>query len=326
MTALPARSPAEAELYLRMLPCERCGERDTAWEYSAQFPAGGGFGDEYRGECATCGQLRFAQFTAGGDGPAEAPSTAAGDGPPETRFGGGQPSRLLDAGQWLAVADGVWEAADEAGEASADLAGYVRDAYLEAMKFLPPGADRLPDSALFSEMGRQVAHDIPDGLTRRELAAHVDAAEAWLARLRTPAAAPDPFDDLRQAAAALRAEFLAVSVDVYPDARPVVERDTGPIGLTSASGGRPEWHLATVVVSVAAPGTGWDAAAAVDRAGRALYLRGWTAREPRQVGDGWTVVAERGELTVRVSMRTDQGILRFLGETGQYQAPAGGDE
>lgn len=148
MTPLPARTRDEAALYLALTPCPVCGERDTPWLVTAVET---GDVERYGGECASCGARRDAAFVIGG-----APTT--------TRFGGDEPSRLLDAAQWLDVAAEAEVASDEADRA--ECLGYALDAVLEAMKFLPTGGDEVPPETLSSARGAEVLGEQPVSLTR----------------------------------------------------------------------------------------------------------------------------------------------------------------
>ncbi|WP_280398755.1 hypothetical protein [Nocardia carnea] len=89
-------------------------------------------------------------------------------------------SQLIDAGQWILVAETF---ASRALEASMSYAGrpdqdrtiveqnwqFAAEALGEAMKFLPEGAQRLPERVFWSGLGERFAHEHPDRITRAQL-------------------------------------------------------------------------------------------------------------------------------------------------------------
>jgi hypothetical protein len=72
-------------------------------------------------------------------------------------FGGTEPSELLDAGEWLWVADLTAGnvPADDRAEAHRSLS-VATAAVEEVVKFIPPGADEVPGDAFWSQRGREV--------------------------------------------------------------------------------------------------------------------------------------------------------------------------
>lgn len=89
-------------------------------------------------------------------------------------------SQLVDAGQWILVAGTYARRALEADLAYTGQPGqdrrsvelnwqFATEAIGEALKFLPDGADRLPDVAFWSELGQQVQREQPDRITRAQL-------------------------------------------------------------------------------------------------------------------------------------------------------------
>jgi hypothetical protein len=351
-----ARTPLEAEVYLSLLPCDRCGETGTDWEYGARTSVDGRIIDQYVGECPSCGADRAATFARAGDPPPGAGTVS--------RFGGAQPSELLDAGQWLAVAGSVEALATMDGTSLRDrltCVEYARDAYLEALKFLPPGAQSVPESALFSEEGRRAARAEPLNLTRDWIEAQASDAGDWADRLRASAdsdsdsdsdsddragdgsddADPDPpaedavdeTADLALAHTRLRDELLAVAGEVFPAGTPLVTRDDGLVAVERAPGAAVEYCVADVAVSVPAPGDGrdgidapagrrWPAAATLTGTAGVLRGRGWSVEEPRQERGHWALAARWEGHSLYATMREDEGILRLTGETAQYRRPA----
>jgi len=71
-------------------------------------------------------------------------------------FGGPEPSELLDAGQWLDVADrAAAEVPTDPAEASRVLA-VARAAVDEVVKFVPAGQDAVPEDAFWTPEGQAV--------------------------------------------------------------------------------------------------------------------------------------------------------------------------
>lgn len=182
MRPLPARTRAEAALCLALWPCPTCGELDTPWLLTALENLDGEPVERYGGECSCCGARRDAAFVIGGE-------------PTTTRFGGDEPSRLLDAAQWLDVAAEAEVASDE-GE-RAERLGYALDAVLEAMKFLPEGGDEVPPAALTSARGAQMLATEPLSLTR----GWMESLRTAYSRLLAEGAAPALTDDSGRPAA-----------------------------------------------------------------------------------------------------------------------------
>ncbi|GAA1512248.1 hypothetical protein GCM10009677_51550 [Sphaerisporangium rubeum] len=142
-----ARTRDEAHLYLDLHPCAACGSVDVTWQ-DALVTSGGSAATRYSGICPGCGAAREYVFAS-----PRREVVAAGF----PVFGGPEPSRLLDAGEWLWVADltaGNVPAGDPvaARRALAVAAAAVE----EVVKFIPPGADRVPDEAFWSDRGRRV--------------------------------------------------------------------------------------------------------------------------------------------------------------------------
>jgi hypothetical protein len=95
------------------------------------------------------------------------------------RFGLGV-SQLIDAAQWAVVAATYARRALEAdmayaGDPSQDRDSvelnweFAADAVAEALKFLPDGADAVPDEGVWSEFGRQARARNPELVTRAKL-------------------------------------------------------------------------------------------------------------------------------------------------------------
>jgi hypothetical protein len=165
--ALPrARSVAEAQLYIGLLPCV-CGESGLSADrevlsYTPPVIV------RYLGVCLGCGRnrefvLEMAEVPAQDDRP--------------VRFGAGpEPSTLVDAGGWLLVAQQMAEGADELVRPGRLTGTDIRIAYDllrataaavdEILKFLPPDADAVPDEAFWTDAGRAVRRAAPDRFAR----------------------------------------------------------------------------------------------------------------------------------------------------------------
>src|SRR5688500_9923308 len=92
---LYARTNAEAHLYMDLTPCA-CG--DAAFERtSSVVDEGGVLCSRYAGACRSCGTERTFTF--------ELPETIRPPARGKIEYGGRDPSRVIDPGQWLAVAD-----------------------------------------------------------------------------------------------------------------------------------------------------------------------------------------------------------------------------
>ncbi|MET7747054.1 hypothetical protein [Micromonospora sp. NPDC005367] len=170
MTLLPAvRSRDEADLYLELHPCPRCGSMEATWE---ETPTAQGTRPAYRysGHCADCGEQREFVFAL----PDGQPAPASPGPHPTTRFGGPQPSALLDPGEWLLVADWCGEASEVAERQgddaeAADLRWTAVAAMEEVRKFVPAEGDVIPESAFWSTRGRTVYQRDPGRFRRRRL-------------------------------------------------------------------------------------------------------------------------------------------------------------
>lgn len=177
MTRRYARTNAEAHLYMDLRPCS-CGE--TAFDRrSAVITHDGVLCSRYTGTCPGCGTAREFVF--------ELPETIRPIRSDHVEFGGADPSRLLDPGEWMAVAT---ERAKRDPGTRDDL-DVARAALVEVMKFLPPASgrpasevrnDRVPDDAFVTERGRAVRDAEPGRFRRVRLEAVLDAWNDVMAR------------------------------------------------------------------------------------------------------------------------------------------------
>lgn len=111
------------------------------------------------------------------------------------RFGLGV-SQLVDAGQWILVgttyarraleADLVYHGGPAEDRRRVELNWeFAADAVAEAVKFLPEGADVLPDEAVWSELGQQARGENPEHFTREKLIDDLEYYRGTLEDFRT---------------------------------------------------------------------------------------------------------------------------------------------
>jgi hypothetical protein len=153
MVLPPARTNAEAHLYMDLHPCG-CGEIRFP-RHSSVVTAAGELVSRYTGTCPGDGAEREFMFRLPADLLAPPPDGTV-------RYGGPEPSELIDPGEWLSVADAC------ARSVPADTATLAGDGLMEAramlyraaaaidevLKFIPSGADRVPETAFVTDRGR----------------------------------------------------------------------------------------------------------------------------------------------------------------------------
>ncbi|MFG2062018.1 hypothetical protein ACGFIK_11430 [Micromonospora sp. NPDC048871] len=168
-----SRANAEAHLYMDLHACS-CGSTRFPRHSSVVVLADGDLASRYTGACEGCGEEREFVFRL------PATPTDAGGG---FRYGGDEPSQLLDPGEWLLVADAY--AASVPAETTGEAAQRARAALTravaaldEVVKFAPDGAE-IPGAAFVSDRGRQL-HQREPGRFRRERLAAVRGAYADL--------------------------------------------------------------------------------------------------------------------------------------------------
>lgn len=158
-TAMPfavARTRDEAHLYLDLHPCQKCGSVETTWATSV-VTVEGELASRYTGTCEECGAEREFLFGL-------PPQPVMPEGYPT--FGGPEPSQLLDAGEWMWVADLTAGnvPVDDRAEARRTLS-IAAASVAEVLKFVEPGAEEVPDSAFWSERGLKVRAAEPGRFT-----------------------------------------------------------------------------------------------------------------------------------------------------------------
>ncbi|MBX7270186.1 hypothetical protein KIF24_31955 [Micromonospora sp. Llam7] len=179
MTPLLSRTNAEAHLYMDLHPCS-CGATGFPRQSTVVTLDDGDLASRYTGACVGCGQEREFVFRLP---PLVAP---AGGG---FRYGGDEPSQLLDPGEWLLVSDAyagqvpAQPSAGEAGQRARAALSRAVAALDEVGKFIPTGADAVPPDAFTSDRGRQLHQREPGRFRRDRLAAIRDAYAGLFSRL-----------------------------------------------------------------------------------------------------------------------------------------------
>lgn len=173
--ALPVvRSRDEAHLYMDLHPCDQCGSVDTTWD-SALTSDEGEPARRYHGVCADCQAPREFVF--------RLPERPAVPGPDDAIFfGGPEPSQLLDAGEWALVsAMGIHEgSAPLTGDATED--AHRKQSFAlgvaalsEMVKFIPDGAEEMPESAFWTPHGQAERDKYPRQFNRSYLEQRIPA-------------------------------------------------------------------------------------------------------------------------------------------------------
>jgi hypothetical protein len=161
------RTSAEAHIYMDQRPCA-CG--DIEFDRQAAVMEDGGVPcSRYFGKCRTCGTEREFIFELSAT---QRPITN------QVEFGGGDQSRILDPGEWMAISE-YYAKLDPGSPDDLDIA---RAALEEVIKFLPDGADSVPDNAFRTERGRAVRDREPGRFRRERLAAVLDVYRKQLAK------------------------------------------------------------------------------------------------------------------------------------------------
>jgi hypothetical protein len=141
-----ARTRDEAHLYLELHPCPDCGAADAPWE-QALVEVDGEIASSYAAICPGCSAEREYLFGV------PARQTAVEEWP---AFGGSEPSEILDAGQWLAVADTAAASVPTDPVEADRVLAIAQAAVAEVIKFVPAGADAVPDDEFWTPQGQAV--------------------------------------------------------------------------------------------------------------------------------------------------------------------------
>ena len=167
MKRLYMRTSAEAHMYMDQQPCT-CGDIEFDRQ-SAAMSDGGVLCSRYFGKCRSCGTMREFVFELP---PTQRPITN------QVEYGGSDPSRLLDAGQWLGIAE-YYAKLEPGTPEDLDIA---RAAVEEVIKFVPMGGDSVPDKAFWTERGRAVRDREPRRFRIARLAAILEVYRKQLAK------------------------------------------------------------------------------------------------------------------------------------------------
>ncbi|HET9258246.1 MAG TPA: hypothetical protein VFO16_24035 [Pseudonocardiaceae bacterium] len=142
-----ARSVAEQYLYMSLHPCQ-CGESRTNNGLQALVQTEQGQADKHTGVCVGCGRDRQFVF--------RIPGLAFSR---NGKYGGTEPSQIIDAGEWRLVALSCMGRLEQVGNQPGRRREVLEEAlaaYGEMLKFIPPGLQEIPESAFFTERGRQL--------------------------------------------------------------------------------------------------------------------------------------------------------------------------
>ncbi|MEO8701019.1 MAG: hypothetical protein ABI867_13305 [Kofleriaceae bacterium] len=171
---LISRSSPECHLYIELHPCT-CGETTLPPKHRL-VSSDDGLMAVYEAPCPRCGTPRRFDFVLDPEIP------------PGMKFGGARPSQIIDAAQFLAVADAAAKSVPaNVPEADKPAARYwmsrAVDALEEVVKFIPAGADRVPVEALFTTTGKELYLVEPGRFRKLRLEAVLGVYRDLLARL-----------------------------------------------------------------------------------------------------------------------------------------------
>ncbi|RJO75349.1 hypothetical protein D5S18_17145 [Nocardia panacis] len=174
----PARTSAEAHLFLALQPCPACGETRCEFRGSVVY-VGDVLASRYVGACPRCGAERIHQF--------RLPDEIVPPPADSVRFGGPEPSALIDPGVWLWYSDTTAERVPEHAsgpypESTGRALSTALAAVDEVLKFIPPDGDRVPAEAFTSLDGRALYAREPGRFSRLRLTAIRDHYAQRLAR------------------------------------------------------------------------------------------------------------------------------------------------
>lgn len=176
-----ARTSVEAHLFLQLQPCPQCGEARCRFR-SSVVSIDDTLASRYTGTCARCGTERSYQF--------RLPDQLLPPPADTVRFGGDEPSQLIDPGVWM------WYSENTAKQVPADPTGpddpqrrtarhalaTALGAIAEVLKFIPPHESAVPAAAFTSLDGRAMYDHEPGRFTRERLQVVRDTYAELLAR------------------------------------------------------------------------------------------------------------------------------------------------
>jgi hypothetical protein len=173
---LIARSLQEAHAYMDLQACA-CGAAEFERQHRLEDRTGV-LVSVYEGICPQCGRTRSFEFT-----------ISEGLPPGPSAFGAPGPSRIIDPGEFLWISDRV---SAESGlrllntppaehREIRPATAYAIAALEEVAKFLPEGADQIPEDRFTSERGRGMYAQDPTRFTRKEITTALELKRKILA-------------------------------------------------------------------------------------------------------------------------------------------------
>ena len=139
-----ARTRDEAQLYLELHPCPDCAADEAPWE-QALVQVDGELASSYAAICPGCSAEREYLF---GLPDRETPVRGW------PTFGGPEPSDIIDAGQWLDVAERAAAAVPTDPVEAGRVLAIAHAAVAEVIKFVPAGADAVPEDEFWTPEGQ----------------------------------------------------------------------------------------------------------------------------------------------------------------------------
>ena len=174
---LISRSSAECHLYIELRPCV-CGETRAPWKHRLESRVDA-LVAVHEGVCDLCERRWEFEFAL------DPEISAIG------KFGGNKPSQIVDAGQFLAVADAAAHAVPGEMSRIDDLSRQRARALMlravaaieEVLKFIPPGADRIAMESLFAPMSKEMYLAEPGRFRKSRLEAVLSVYRQAVTRL-----------------------------------------------------------------------------------------------------------------------------------------------
>ncbi|MFI7130810.1 hypothetical protein ACIBQ1_34325 [Nonomuraea sp. NPDC050153] len=145
-------------MYLDLHPCA-CGSAETQWD-SGVVSIEGSLVKCYSGVCGSCEIERRVYFSL----PRREMMPSGWP-----TFGGSEPSQLLDAGEWMWLADFTAGRVPEDPVNARRTLSMARAAVEEVLKFIPEGQDDVPADAFWSARGQEVRDAEPPRFRRDRL-------------------------------------------------------------------------------------------------------------------------------------------------------------
>jgi hypothetical protein len=189
MSAPRARSSVEAHAYLGLHPCPQCGD-ERFDPVVAVLVEDGVLITRYTGRCRTCRSAREFRFRIDEEWADNDLGPGLTPGPP--RFGKSDPSEIIDAGQWLRAADlimsetptNILGVSENEWRERQYLFTVAAESVGEVLKFIPDGADRVPSTCFWTDLGREMRDQAPQRFARDKLEHQRAVARELAARYR----------------------------------------------------------------------------------------------------------------------------------------------